>query len=208
MNKSGYIYFASNPSVPGLLKNGATKESPSRRLPGLHTTGVPTPFVLEVFLRVRNSFQVETRVHELLAQTRHAANREFFQISLDDALTLCLPYLKEVLAFGSNQSEVVPDLRLPNDEESVLCLIVKRTKQSARPTRREVQAELKLSAMKEELLIRNLIRRKFVRLVTESRSAEQTGPASYNYREVKVLNLERAGIQYLIDHGLITPEQL
>jgi hypothetical protein len=207
MNKPGYIYFASNPSMPGLLKVGATNESPLERLPHLHTTGVPTPFVLEVFIRVVEPLQAEKRVHELLAESRHASNREFFQVSLADALARCLPPFKEFLASGSQHSETSPTWRLSTDEERVLWLISQRMNHPKQPNRQEVQRTLKLSEMKAELIFGNLIKRQFMCDGHEERS-RQTSEFSYEHYKVKVLKLKRAGIQYLLDSGLISPEKL
>jgi hypothetical protein len=207
MNKSGYIYFASNPSMVGLIKIGETKDSPSNRLPRLHTTAVPTPFVLEVCFRVIDRVEAERRVHELLAPSRNSSNREFFQISLGDALEKCLPQIKVFLASGSDSSETAPAWRLSTDEERVLWLIAQRMNHPNQPNRQEVQSKLKLSKMKAELIFGNLIKRRFMHDGHEERS-HQTGEFSYERYKVKVLQLERAGIQYLLDNGLITPEKL
>jgi T5orf172 domain len=207
MNKSGYIYFASNPAMLGLIKIGQTKDSPSDRLPELHTTAVPTPFVLEACFRVIDRIEAEKRTHELLAQSRHASNREFFQVSLGDAIERCLPHLKEFLTSGSEISETPPTWRLSTDEERVLWLIAQRMNKPNQPNRQEVRSTLKLSNMKAELVFGNLIKRRFMRDGNENRS-RQTGEFSHEHYKVKVLQLERAGIQYLLDNRLITPEKL
>ena len=52
MHAIGYIYFASNPAMPGFLKIGRTDGAPTKRLGELRSTGVPTPFVLDACFRV------------------------------------------------------------------------------------------------------------------------------------------------------------
>ncbi|MEO5803141.1 MAG: GIY-YIG nuclease family protein [Verrucomicrobiota bacterium] len=207
MNKTGYIYFASNPSMPGLLKVGVTNESPSERLPQLHTTGVPTPFVLEFSVRVIDPPQAEKRVHELLTQVKQASNREFFQVSLTDALARCLPHFQELLTSGSEHHNTQPTWRLSPDEEQVLWFVSQRMNHPNKPRRQEVQQRLKLSEMKAVLIFGNLIKRRFMRDGFEERS-RQTGEFSHESYRVKVLKLERAGIQYLLDNNLITREKL
>lgn len=207
MNKSGYIYFATNPAMFGLIKIGQTKDSPSDRLPELHTTAVPTPFVLEACFRVVDRIEAEKRIHELLTQSRHVSNREFFQVSLGDALERCLPHLKELLTSVSEASKSPPTYCLSTDEDRVLWLLAQRMNKPNQPNRHEVQRTLKLSNMKAELVFGNLIKRRFIRDGNEER-ARQTGEFSYERYKVKVLKLERAGIQYLLDNGLISPEKL
>ncbi|MEC9387110.1 GIY-YIG nuclease family protein [Marinobacter sp. bablab_jr008] len=89
--KSGeFIYIASNPSMPNLVKVGRTAGSPEKRFSELYTTGVPTPFVLEVSLEVPDSVYSEQRAHSALAQHRKSANREFFEISVKKAVKMVL----------------------------------------------------------------------------------------------------------------------
>src|SRR5471030_1096369 len=107
MNGSGYIYFASNSSMPGLLKIGVTTTSPTERLPELHTTGVPTPFVLEACVRVVDASKAEQRIHAVLVKCRQSSNREFFNVSLSEALAQCLPNMQEFLAATFVGSETI-----------------------------------------------------------------------------------------------------
>lgn len=59
----------------------------------LHSTGVPTPFVLELSIEVDDCHACEREAHKALAQCRVDRNREFFRSSVEDALRKILPRL-------------------------------------------------------------------------------------------------------------------
>lgn len=86
-----YLYIFSNPSMPGLVKIGKTTTSPHQRMSELHTTGVPTPFVIEFVAEVDNCHRAEHLAHIKLRQYRVSGNREFFNISVEDALSQIIP---------------------------------------------------------------------------------------------------------------------
>lgn len=78
----GWVYILGNRSMPGTYKVGHTAGSPHARAAGLHTTGVPTPFIVEYSVLVDRCADVELLVHKRLALHRISKNREFFTISL------------------------------------------------------------------------------------------------------------------------------
>ncbi len=82
---SGFLYIATNSSMPGLVKIGRTATSPTQRMSELHTTGVPTPFELEFVAKVPDAVQAEKRVHATLNLHRISKGREFFRVSVTDA---------------------------------------------------------------------------------------------------------------------------
>jgi hypothetical protein len=86
----GYIYILSNPSMNGIFKIGKTTRHPNERMNELHTTGVPTPFVLEFSILVPNCNVTENKIHGLLNFCRVQKNREFFKINIEKALDLFL----------------------------------------------------------------------------------------------------------------------
>ena len=86
-----YIYILSNPSMPGLIKVGKTTTHPDQRMSELHSTGVPTPFVLEFSIEVNDCSVSERNAHNALENHRVAKNREFFKISVAKALKIILP---------------------------------------------------------------------------------------------------------------------
>lgn len=82
---TGYIYCMSNESMPGLLKIGMTMESPDERAKELSSsTGVPTPFRVEISKCVMEPYEKEQLIHKLLGELGFRVNerREFFNCSL------------------------------------------------------------------------------------------------------------------------------
>jgi hypothetical protein len=202
MSQRGYIYFASNASMPGLLKIGHSLESPFERLAELRSTGVPTPFVVLACFRVSDCQQAEKRVHELLGNTRFESDREFFQVSIDTALIECLPCLKEFLVNSVAAEGQSKSVHFTEEEEKVLRFVVGQTKSNRAPTPREIQRMFELSDVKLDFILGSLAKRKAIRQVTEERSRlDPTTP--YPYCKVKAIRAEHRGIQYLLDHQLI-----
>ncbi len=84
---SQWVYIMSNASMPGLVKIGMTTTSPQQRNEELGSaTGVPTPFTLEYFVKVRNALEAEQAIHRDLAAYRVNRRREFFEIDLKSAI--------------------------------------------------------------------------------------------------------------------------
>jgi hypothetical protein len=86
---SGYIYCMSNPSfVPDLLKLGVSERTPDVRRDELHTTGVPTPFVLQFAKFVTNIREKERLLFTILRDKRVSDKREFFRINIEEVISL------------------------------------------------------------------------------------------------------------------------
>lgn len=84
----GFIYILSHEAMPGLLKIGVTSGPVEKRTAEIASaTGVPGPFKIEkkfpVYLNPR---AVERKVHAALGPYRIVGNREFFRISVEDAI--------------------------------------------------------------------------------------------------------------------------
>ena len=82
----GYMYVLDNPGMPGLVKIGYTCNSAFDRAKQLSSTSVPFAFRVRYLARVRKPEKVESEVHELLFDKRVNNAREFFQVSLDEAI--------------------------------------------------------------------------------------------------------------------------
>lgn len=102
-----YIYILSNPSMYGLLKIGKTTKSPNKRMIELHSTGVPTPFVLEFAAEVDDCSYSERAIHEALDDYRVSKNREFFKIEIKKALQIALEVVGEYeIYYSSNNCNI------------------------------------------------------------------------------------------------------
>ena len=86
---SGYIYCVSNVSMPSMLNIGITTTAPEVRLDDINGLAgkwrPPTPYKCEFAKRVCNIDKKITAIHRLLAKYRIHPEREFFQVSLEEA---------------------------------------------------------------------------------------------------------------------------
>jgi hypothetical protein len=81
-DRVSYVYILTNESLPGIVKIGMTTKKPSERAAELHTTGVPTPFIVFAAWKIPADRlkEYETKSHKLLEKYRVRSNREFFKI--------------------------------------------------------------------------------------------------------------------------------
>ena len=81
-----WVYILENDSQPGLLKIGYTKLTPDERAKQIsNATGVPLPYKVAWAYRCFNGELLEGEVHHALKKYRVNNQREFFQISLEEA---------------------------------------------------------------------------------------------------------------------------
>lgn len=82
----GYVYVLVNSTIPGLVKIGMTQNDPDKRARNLSTTGTPGRWLVHTAVYVPHCAAVERAVHRDLKKLRHTRNREFFKISVNDAV--------------------------------------------------------------------------------------------------------------------------
>lgn len=82
----GFVYVLTNESMPGIVKVGLTTWLPEDRAHSLFTTGVPTPFVVAYRAVTSRPDAVEQRAHKLLGNQRVNQRREFFEVSVEQAI--------------------------------------------------------------------------------------------------------------------------
>lgn len=83
----GYVYILSNPSIPGLLKIGFTLQDVDQRAKELASaSGVPSAFSVEYWHITDQPECKELQIHEALSKFRTSPNREFFKVSVDQAI--------------------------------------------------------------------------------------------------------------------------
>ena len=87
----GWVYALATPSMPGLVKLGATERDPSERLSEANahdTWRPPEAYVVACATEVNDPFAVERAVHAAFAARRVHPRREFFRATADEASTL------------------------------------------------------------------------------------------------------------------------
>ena len=86
------VYVLTNPAMPGLVKIGLTsRTNVDRRMDELQTTGVPLPFECEWALEVEEDDvgkRLERALHQAFSGHRVSANREFFELEVEDAIAV------------------------------------------------------------------------------------------------------------------------
>ena len=82
------IYIMSNSTIPGLLKIGYTGKPVEERCKELSkATGVPVPFKVEYIFRLHGrGEELEREIHRYLEHKRNTSRREFFDVTLDEAI--------------------------------------------------------------------------------------------------------------------------
>lgn len=78
----GFVYILTNPSMPGLVKIGKTIRSVEGRAQELYQTGVPMPFKVARSIEAPDCHELETKMHQRLAENRVSDAREFFRIEV------------------------------------------------------------------------------------------------------------------------------
>jgi hypothetical protein len=81
-----WVYILANKTMPNLLKIGFTNKTPDKRAEQISRgTGVPIKFTVEFAFKCFNGQSLENEIHKYLHAYRLSTDREFFQISLDEA---------------------------------------------------------------------------------------------------------------------------
>ena len=85
----GWVYAFATPSMPGIVKIGATNRDPAERLREANAdTWHMHEYVVACVAEVADAFAVERAVHVTLAARRVHPRREFFQVTEAEARTL------------------------------------------------------------------------------------------------------------------------
>ena len=81
-SSEGYVYVATNPAMPNMVKIGSTTQAdPQSRISSLFTTSVPVPFELEYAAAIADDpVEVERALHTAFAPQRLHRKREFFNV--------------------------------------------------------------------------------------------------------------------------------
>jgi hypothetical protein len=83
-----WVYILVNPTMPNLVKIGFTDKTPDKRAEQIsRSTGVPLKFSVVYAFRCFNAHALETELHRHLKGYRINNDREFFQMSVEEAKT-------------------------------------------------------------------------------------------------------------------------
>ena len=87
---AGYVYVATNPAMPDIVKIGSTTQNdPQSRITSLFTTSVPVPFELEYAAAISDDpVGVERALHQAFGPQRVHPKREFFKIEPQQAIAI------------------------------------------------------------------------------------------------------------------------
>ena len=114
----GFIYLLTNPAMPGYVKIGYSTRVPDSRAGELsEATGVPQPFILEYWCLTEDVEAVEKNIHEALSTHRVATNREFFQLTVANALTV----VEELIKVTPSRYVRPPGGSIQDDSPTVKC---------------------------------------------------------------------------------------
>ena len=92
-SKAGWLYVISSPSLPGLVKLGATRRlNPTIRVKELSSSSLPEPFHAHCFVFSDDCFELENNIHKYFDKERVNPDREFFRIEPQEAIDV----LKEI----------------------------------------------------------------------------------------------------------------
>jgi len=81
-----WIYVLSNKTMPNLIKIGFTDKTPDKRAKQIsRSTGVPLSFEVEYAFKCFNAHALEIEIHKYLKGYRINNDREFFQLSVEEA---------------------------------------------------------------------------------------------------------------------------
>ena len=87
----GWLYILTNPAMPGFVKVGMTTRTPEERAAELHDTGSPAPFTVASAWPVDDARAAERDAHARLACYRVSDQREWFRVSLPQAIAALRP---------------------------------------------------------------------------------------------------------------------
>ena len=113
----GWVYAFESPSMPGMVKIGATDRDPEERLHDANESDTwrpPEAYRIAWSVEVDAPFLVEKRIHSAFAELRINPRREFFRITADEARPLAMVLARPLAV----RSEPSAPTRLPAQSET------------------------------------------------------------------------------------------
>jgi hypothetical protein len=158
ITKEQYVYIMSNSSFDAdVFKIGWTREHPAIRADDLHTSGVPTPFIVESVIITTEGVKLEKKIHIRLNQYRMENNREFFKISKNDLDEILTTELQLVLTS-------ISELGVPtNKRTTCVANTISEMYETLKKDWKDFSFPLRKD--KTELVVREIDNQKFVNLI-------------------------------------------
>ena len=110
---TGWVYAFATPSMPGIIKIGATRRAPAARLEEANESDTwrpPLAYVAVCVAQVDDPFASERAIHAMLAARRINARNEFFAMTAQEAQIL----LSLLVAAPSNDTEQFTTMTFAN----------------------------------------------------------------------------------------------
>ena len=105
-SKAGWVYVISSPSLPNMVKIGATRRlNPTVRVKELSSSSLPFPFKTHGFVFSDNCFDLESRMHCYFDNKRVAEDREFFYITPKEAIDALKNKFNQEVHFESEDDD-------------------------------------------------------------------------------------------------------
>jgi len=112
---SKIVYILTNQSMPDTIKIGIT-DNLDRRVRELDNTSTPLPFECYYAVEVENASLIEKKIHEGLDDKRVRQNREFFNVSPEQAKSIL--EIAETLG-GKNVTPKEDIVETPQDKQAL-----------------------------------------------------------------------------------------
>ena len=116
----GFIYIMSNPAHSGLLKIGQTSKDPLVRRKDLSSTGVPEEFVIEYQALTSDYRRQEKLVHQKLNKVRHSSKKEFFSVSVPEAINTVRGQLGDKIKYEEVFHTTPEDLKKASSRKTTM----------------------------------------------------------------------------------------
>lgn len=104
--KAGFVYVISSPSLPRIQKIGVTRRlSPYTRVRELSSSSLPEPFALNAYCFCDDAFDIESKMHAHFDSKRVSPNREFFYITVEEAVDALKNIYGQEVRYGNKDLE-------------------------------------------------------------------------------------------------------
>jgi len=112
----GWVYIATNQSLPGLVKVGFSTRDPSERMKELSQAGLPHNHECAYWIVCENAYQIEQSAHRALREFRHG--KEWFSCDVPRAAAALMYLVPSPIRTYDAQKVKYEALRLKREQEA------------------------------------------------------------------------------------------